>query len=184
MSLRITSLGIANLATFEGVDPSSISFYGVHDDADRRIDLNEMRALVGMNLGVLAVSNADQTIGGTYLRYENTTHDPDSWRIGVSSVVCQIPNDNINYIRIICNQENTSTTVWQRSYPRINGSNAVPLAIINNDHAITRAWNWQTAPIPVNSGDLVQIYGDGGVSYTKRGVNNTWVAVIPWGYTR
>jgi len=184
MSANINSLPLASLATFENIDPSSVSFYGVHDDDDRRISLTSMRELVGMTNGVLAHSNTNQTIGGTFLNYEVTDYDPDSWRIGVNSVVCQIPGDHIAYIRVIVNQENASTTTWQRSQPRINGSPTVPLPIINNDHNLTRVWNWQSPPLAVSSGDIIQIQGDGGANYTKQGVNTTWVAVIPWGFTR
>ena len=184
MSARISSLGIASIDTFANISANSVSFYGVHDDDDRRITLAEMRALIGMNVGVLATSNTNQSISGTYLNYETTTYDPDSWRIGVNSVVCQIPSDHIDRVKIIVNQENASTTNYQRSFPRINGANASPLPIIGHDHNITRVWNWQSYPIAVSSGDIIQIYGDGGVTYTKQGVNATWVAVIPWSYTR
>lgn len=187
MGAQIDSLLAAAAVHFDASHQNSITFYAVHNDDDKKVSLGSLRQVMGQNIGLLATLGSNQTItaAGTYLNFDTTTYDPDSLRVGVSSVVCQIPNDKIAQIKVSCSVIGGTTTSWQRHRLHINGADPTEFGpVFNMDHGTTRWMQWTSAPVNVSSGDLIQIIGEGGANWTSTADDRTWVSVIPWSFTR
>lgn len=157
MSNPIDTLGSV---TISSTAPGSLFFYGVYENGNYRIPIENMRKMIGQNVGALAIRSTSYSLSSTgVIPWQAVNYDEDGWWNAASSTILQVPNSFITHVRVYGGVytigSNSGVQFRFDKNGGFNSDDASPFMTYSNNGVFRQTW--QTPMLSVVSGDYFEM---------------------------